>query len=575
MFDLSGSNTRAFAREVLRALARAVGGDLQAAEPARVLRLPGTLNHKYDPPRAVTIEVLEPERRYTSQTLLTALPLLRSEGTSATSGAITPHGPFSLPETINDGHRNDTLYRLARSLKAKGLSASAIAAAVRAENTARCVPPLDDAEVEGLVSHALSQADREDFHAQPYTTDRAPSITGTSDPDRATDAPVDHRPGEPPFERNNPWSHATPAPDFLNADDPELDWLEPRVAALGCVTLASSPRGLGKTHFAQEMAVRHARLGKRVLYVDRDNPRREVRRRLRAWGAADTPTLKVITRESTPPLTDTIAWGQFPYRDYDLVVIDSLGATTEGIGELDTAASSMAIAKLLDLARQIEGPAFVILNNTIKSGAHSRGSGVIEDRIDIAYEVRDATNLSPSGEKDWWMELAPAGVEAWAERASRRKRRDSYRLAFVPSKFRIGEEPDPFVLEIRLAPEPWAVVDVTAGIITTGDTNRTLVYEEVKARRDEIVQALVREVRERAADGKFTTTGQAEKVLRDEGLSQKDARDLLREAKWWPGIIERRHELKGAPKVFREPFDGLPERPPTDSRGEPAQKVSP
>ena len=36
-------------KSTLRRLARAVDGDLQAAEPARILRLPGTLNHKYTP----------------------------------------------------------------------------------------------------------------------------------------------------------------------------------------------------------------------------------------------------------------------------------------------------------------------------------------------------------------------------------------------------------------------------------------------------------------------------------------------------------------------------------------------
>jgi hypothetical protein len=46
------------ARRRLRALATAVGGDLAAAEPARVLRLPGTMNAKpeYRTPRLVRIE---------------------------------------------------------------------------------------------------------------------------------------------------------------------------------------------------------------------------------------------------------------------------------------------------------------------------------------------------------------------------------------------------------------------------------------------------------------------------------------------------------------------------------------
>ncbi len=43
------------ARAVLRRLAGYLGGDLQAAEPARILRVPGTLNHKYQPARRVTV----------------------------------------------------------------------------------------------------------------------------------------------------------------------------------------------------------------------------------------------------------------------------------------------------------------------------------------------------------------------------------------------------------------------------------------------------------------------------------------------------------------------------------------
>jgi hypothetical protein len=46
------------ARDALRRLAIALSGDLSAAECARVLRVPGSLNHKpeYGTPRAVTLE---------------------------------------------------------------------------------------------------------------------------------------------------------------------------------------------------------------------------------------------------------------------------------------------------------------------------------------------------------------------------------------------------------------------------------------------------------------------------------------------------------------------------------------
>jgi hypothetical protein len=48
----------------LRRLARTLKADLASAEPARILRLPDTLNYKYDPPRPVVVERCEPTRQY-------------------------------------------------------------------------------------------------------------------------------------------------------------------------------------------------------------------------------------------------------------------------------------------------------------------------------------------------------------------------------------------------------------------------------------------------------------------------------------------------------------------------------
>src|SRR5262249_7539138 len=152
---------------------------------------------------------------------------------------------------------------------------------------------------------------------------------------------------------------------------------------------------------------------------------------LRAWGAAELTSLHVMTRDDVPPLTDAAAWRTFPFTKYAMVIVDSLDASTEGVGEQDSAKPAKAIAPLLDLAHRADGPAILVLGNTIKSGSHGRGSGVLEDRGDIVYEVRDATTFTPSGTKPWWTELPAAGRDAWAERASRRQQRDRYVLAFV------------------------------------------------------------------------------------------------------------------------------------------------
>ena len=62
---------------------------------------------------------------------------------------------FTVPDKIPDGKRNDTIYKMACSLQAKGLTDSSILAACMAENLAKCNPPLDDDEVGKIVESAL------------------------------------------------------------------------------------------------------------------------------------------------------------------------------------------------------------------------------------------------------------------------------------------------------------------------------------------------------------------------------------------------------------------------------------
>ena len=61
----------------------------------------------------------------------------------------------SLPDKVSEGTRNDTLFKIACSFQGRGLADSTIIAAVKSENQNRCVPPLDDIEVEKIVESAL------------------------------------------------------------------------------------------------------------------------------------------------------------------------------------------------------------------------------------------------------------------------------------------------------------------------------------------------------------------------------------------------------------------------------------
>ena len=154
--SLADDRERELAKALLRRLARYLGADLQAAEPARILRWPGGVNHKYAPPRPVVLESLHADRRVNLADFdfLPAGP----EGERV--------GRFHAPERIMGGSRNDTLWREGRSLKARGLAPEAIRAALHAENKSKSEPPLLLDEVDTIARNVVREADRPGFTSE-------------------------------------------------------------------------------------------------------------------------------------------------------------------------------------------------------------------------------------------------------------------------------------------------------------------------------------------------------------------------------------------------------------------------
>jgi len=179
--DLQAPGEAERVKELLRRLALAVGGDLAVAEAARILRVPGTFNYKYTPARRVVIEHFNPELQYNACDFDDLLPA-EPEATGNGRG-------FTVGERIKDGTRNDTLYKLARSEKARGLCLKASHAALRVMNAERCEPPLTEQEVEQIAHHAFEQADRPEFangeasdvHGKPESGQSGAVITRLSD----------------------------------------------------------------------------------------------------------------------------------------------------------------------------------------------------------------------------------------------------------------------------------------------------------------------------------------------------------------------------------------------------------
>lgn len=371
-----------------------------------------------------------------------------------------------------------------------------------------------------------------------------------------------YKPLERETDQRNTWSKAKTAFEFIEAGNQEPEWSVERLISPSAITVLASPRGLGKTHFALKLAVATALNGNflgrpvkagRVLLIDRDNPKREIRRRLIGWGGGPTgERFKVLTRDDAPPLTDARAWRDFPFADYELVVLDSLSASSEGVDEKEGGATGKAIAPLLDLARR--GAAVLVLANTRKDGEVMRGSGVIGDRADIVYEVRDATNLALDPAKAvWWECLPPARESDWGPKARRRKRRDDYRLAFVPSKFRIAEEPDPFIVEILLPRDgQWQLREVTRQV----EAELALLKGEIESASQQKADAAIEHIKDEiiARPMHRLMKSEAESMLCERGISRADARRLIDQGAGvhWelsgPGVKGKPQvlELKGA-----------------------------
>lgn len=99
---------------------------------------------------------------------------------------------FIVPALISAGKRNDTLYRLACSLQAKGLPDAAIMAAIKQTNLASCEIPVDDDEIQQIVSSAIRhQKGTLAIVSKDMPEWRAPKISYKIDKDgNVTDKPI-------------------------------------------------------------------------------------------------------------------------------------------------------------------------------------------------------------------------------------------------------------------------------------------------------------------------------------------------------------------------------------------------
>jgi hypothetical protein len=128
-------------------LAAAIGADESGFDLTQLLRMPGTVNHKYEEKPVVEIIKLEHDHTYTAGELDRILPQPEAPdfGTAADVDA-----------QISDGTRNKTLTSLAGTLRRRGLDEEGMFAALVGLNAKKCNPPLPETEV-AQIAHSVAR----------------------------------------------------------------------------------------------------------------------------------------------------------------------------------------------------------------------------------------------------------------------------------------------------------------------------------------------------------------------------------------------------------------------------------
>jgi hypothetical protein len=132
------------AERVMRRWTAGLGSD-PVHDRSRILRVPGTFNHKYGEPRPVELELYEPERRYGLDQLQEMAESLPGAADGIANVGKAPREVLSGP--IRKGKRNVVLASVAGSLRDRGLDIETIGVVLLEVNRLRCCPPLGDEEV--------------------------------------------------------------------------------------------------------------------------------------------------------------------------------------------------------------------------------------------------------------------------------------------------------------------------------------------------------------------------------------------------------------------------------------------
>ena len=280
------------------------------------------------------------------------------------------------------GGRNNLLASLAGSMRRRGMSITAIEAALLAENALKNKPPLPISEVTAIARSIgkLQPSDVPEYMPAVYLGDLITERAETS-------------------ERRYTFLNETEIEQL-----PPVTYLVDKVLPLGGYGLIYGRRGSGKTFDALDLALyittglhyhglaTHA-AGTTVAYIMSEGAA-GLRKRINAWKQARLVTTipGFYALPSSVPLNDPIALAelclaldQLPSAP-SLLVIDTLARSASGLDENSSQDMTRYIS-IVDSLRERYGCAVVPIHHAGWNAAHERGSTVIGDAADWIMKV--------------------------------------------------------------------------------------------------------------------------------------------------------------------------------------------
>ncbi|HET9047736.1 MAG TPA: DNA-primase RepB domain-containing protein [Chiayiivirga sp.] len=159
-----------------KALAARFNGDAKVHDLPRVMRLPGFDHRKGEPCRARLLELRDAAPYTVAQVRAafgfdavsaTVVTLPTRKAVERAAKSVAPRQRRTLPQTILEGERNDTLFSCARGLIQRGHDGAAVNERLQRINAERCQPPLCAREVDAIAANA-SRYGSDGFVALPH-----------------------------------------------------------------------------------------------------------------------------------------------------------------------------------------------------------------------------------------------------------------------------------------------------------------------------------------------------------------------------------------------------------------------